>query len=200
MIFTISSCTDDSIAPHQTPIADKSNHSNAFRVAPVEDGRTIELKANISAWENTHPTESSIEFNYDVLYSSTLEGQEGEAIYIHQVGYNESGPINYIKAFLLGENDEILEAIILKNSAISDNVYQLDYIDRNGDIFLTSSLNYNNQTAGVLHMKPWGQATADCLGDAYSNHGWVSVWATVQTAFIPATAVALAAACAIHNF
>ncbi|PIY09741.1 MAG: hypothetical protein COZ17_12090 [Flavobacteriaceae bacterium CG_4_10_14_3_um_filter_33_47] len=42
-------------------------------------------------------------------------------------------------------------------------------------------------------------ATANCLVDAYSNHGWVSVWAFVQTAFIPATGVALAAACAANE-
>lgn len=44
-----------------------------------------------------------------------------------------------------------------------------------------------------------GQATQDCITDAYSNHGWVSVWATIQSAFIPQTAVAIAAACAVKN-
>ena len=44
-----------------------------------------------------------------------------------------------------------------------------------------------------------GQATMDCINDAYTNHGWVSVWAWVQTAFLPATAAAIAAACAAIN-
>lgn len=44
-----------------------------------------------------------------------------------------------------------------------------------------------------------GQATMNCLIDAYSNHGWLSVWATLQSAYIPETGVALAAACALKN-
>lgn len=46
----------------------------------------------------------------------------------------------------------------------------------------------------------WGQNTATCLEDVYTNYGWVSVWATVQSAFIPQTAAALAAACAIDAY
>ncbi len=42
-------------------------------------------------------------------------------------------------------------------------------------------------------------ATIQCMTDLYSNHGWVSIWAFVQTAFYPPTAVAVAATCAVHN-
>ncbi|WP_166966059.1 hypothetical protein [Yeosuana marina] len=49
----------------------------------------------------------------------------------------------------------------------------------------------------IIAGKECGQYVVDCLGDAYSNHGWVSVWAIVQSAFIPETAVALAVACYI---
>ena len=41
---------------------------------------------------------------------------------------------------------------------------------------------------------------ADCIGDAYSNHGWVSVWLTVQSACLPETTIAIAAACVVKNF
>ena len=44
-----------------------------------------------------------------------------------------------------------------------------------------------------------GAATQKCIEDAYSNHGWASVYIFVQTAFLPATAAAIAAACAIKN-
>lgn len=44
-----------------------------------------------------------------------------------------------------------------------------------------------------------GQDAVNCIIDAYSNHGWVSFWAWVQTSFIPQTAVAIAATCAIHS-
>ncbi len=45
-----------------------------------------------------------------------------------------------------------------------------------------------------------GDRVIDCVTDAYSNHGWASVWITIQSAFIPETAVAIAADCAIRNF
>ncbi|HMM04951.1 MULTISPECIES: hypothetical protein [unclassified Dysgonomonas] len=39
----------------------------------------------------------------------------------------------------------------------------------------------------------------DCIDDAYTNHGWASVFLTIETAFIPWTGVAIAAACAGGN-
>lgn len=45
----------------------------------------------------------------------------------------------------------------------------------------------------------WGKRTMTCLEDVYANHGFLSVWVVVQTAFIPQTAVAFAAACAARN-
>ena len=47
--------------------------------------------------------------------------------------------------------------------------------------------------------KNLGRDTMDCVVDAYGNHGWISVWITVQSAFIPQTAAAIAGACAIKN-
>ena len=41
---------------------------------------------------------------------------------------------------------------------------------------------------------------ADCIGDAYSNHGWMSVWLTVQSACLPETTIAIAAACVVKKF
>lgn len=63
---------------------------------------------------------------------------------------------------------------------------------------------YGNYIAGGGGMKAQlatgcGQGTANCMADAYVNHGWASVWISVQTAFIPWTAAAIAGACAVHN-
>ena len=41
--------------------------------------------------------------------------------------------------------------------------------------------------------------TNQCIADAYQNNGWISTWLFVQSAFIPATAAAVAADCALHN-
>ena len=52
----------------------------------------------------------------------------------------------------------------------------------------------------VLTRTSWGERTTSCLSDAYSGHGWASVWVVIQSGFIPQTAVALAAVCAIKNY
>ena len=45
-----------------------------------------------------------------------------------------------------------------------------------------------------------GQDTMNCIQHAYSRNGWISVWAWVQTGFIPITGVAIASACVIKNW
>ncbi len=40
-----------------------------------------------------------------------------------------------------------------------------------------------------------GQCVSNCIADAYVSHGWASVWAFIQSVFIPSTAVAIAGAC-----
>jgi UDP-N-acetylmuramyl tripeptide synthase len=54
-------------------------------------------------------------------------------------------------------------------------------------------------TAIAGRLKPCGDAVASCITDAYTNHGWISVWATVQSAFLPETTAAIAVACVLHN-
>lgn len=92
--------------------------------------------------------------------------------------------------------------------------HYLKYYDLTTDGWITTINNYNLSSytisgtfGGYLDggaMKAQfatgcGQRTMNCMIDLYSNHGWLSVWATVQTAFIPATAGAVAATCAVHN-
>ena len=43
-----------------------------------------------------------------------------------------------------------------------------------------------------------GQYMADCLQDAYTNHGWASVFATVATAFCPYVVCGFVGACVAH--
>lgn len=41
--------------------------------------------------------------------------------------------------------------------------------------------------------------TLECIEDAYTNHGWLSVWAVVQSAIIWQTGPAIAVACAVEG-
>ncbi|MDZ4795849.1 MAG: hypothetical protein SGI83_16330 [Bacteroidota bacterium] len=57
------------------------------------------------------------------------------------------------------------------------------------DVDLGNSL-INRNTGGGC-----GQCVANCIADAYINHGWASVWATVQSIFVPATGVGIVLGC-----
>ncbi|HPR20530.1 MAG TPA: hypothetical protein PLH60_08245 [Proteiniphilum sp.] len=57
----------------------------------------------------------------------------------------------------------------------------------------------SNEVVELCFNKDWGKGTAECLSDAYSNHGWSSVFAFVSTAFVPQVAAGLGIACAIRN-
>ncbi len=43
-----------------------------------------------------------------------------------------------------------------------------------------------------------GQKVMNCIMDAYSNHGWLSVYIWVQSIYLPQTSVAIGLACAGH--
>lgn len=45
-----------------------------------------------------------------------------------------------------------------------------------------------------------GKKVLGCINDAYTNHGWVSVWLSIQSNCLKQTYIAIAAACAAHNF
>lgn len=137
-----------------------------------------------------------------------------------QIGLNGSN--GYFAGFYL-TNSNITSSLITKIDSISQNVIHINYYNLNQLLLLTTEVNTKTGISNVLYTLTnentassnniqinsvkinkvetggCGQATADCLADAYSKHGWVSVWATVQTAFVPATAVALAAVCAAKN-
>lgn len=70
---------------------------------------------------------------------------------------------------------------------------------RNGNIYgpNTQVVNYTTQSNGKFSR--CGQAVNDCIINAYSQHGWLSVYLFVQTAFIPATAVGIATGCTAKN-
>lgn len=68
-------------------------------------------------------------------------------------------------------------------------------VNDNGEVHSKVMTVYSNKSSKVM----CGQAVASCVDNAYSAHGWASVYIFVQTAFLPQTAVAIAASYAIGN-
>jgi hypothetical protein len=51
---------------------------------------------------------------------------------------------------------------------------------------------------GIIQPMKFGKCVNECLVDIYSNHGLISAWATVQSAFIKQTVAAFAIVCGFH--
>ncbi len=92
---------------------------------------------------------------------------------------------------IFNNNDQTFSYVLFNNKG---NVKKTVNFSSKSYLTLNSLISIQNANAECD-----GQAIMDCITDAYSNHGWVSVWATVQSAVIPQTAVAIALACAVKN-
>ncbi len=91
---------------------------------------------------------------------------------------------------------------------ISEYINRIEYLSLNNELLLSVELDSKKQTTNIIYKKSssslkstenTGDDVIECIADVYTNHSWISVWAWVQTAFIPATAAAIAVACIIHN-
>lgn len=166
-----------------------------------------DLKTNFVSFQNSKYSNKSynnIEFDNEHIYEVALNEKSPSLFMANQVGFDEKNSENYAFAAVKLQNG-FSKALIVKTTKVNENLYQIDYLDENFDIILIAELDALNQTIifnqgnSSLNQLKCGQATSDCLQDVYTKHGWVSVWAFVQTAFIPATGVALAAACAADS-
>ena len=108
----------------------------------------------------------------------------------YEINYDENKTVYPYKSVFY-ENDKELFTLYC-NVERKDDGDLVSYCYSYGD---TEQVFYPNNLS-----RSWGQKTANCMNDAYSNHGWATVWLYVQSAFIPQTAVAIAAVCAIKNF
>lgn len=140
-----------------------------------------------------------IEFDNNNIYEVSIDGNSESIIMANQIGFNEENTVNYGIGAAITENG-FANPLIIKTVKNSNNIFTIEYFNNEMQLISTIELNSETETINISNNRiaslKCGQAVADCLDDVYSNHGWVSVWAFVQTAFIPATGLALAAACA----
>jgi len=153
-------------------------------------------------------------FNFDSLSMVVINSDT--AIMAKQIGATSN--YGYYAAYYM-TNTAINSSLIVKVDSLSENNIQINYYNANQILLFTAQTNTQTGVSDIIYTYSdaatnstsklqtsslttfaasggCGQGTANCLTDVYSNHGWLSVWATVQSAVIPATVVALAAACA----
>jgi hypothetical protein len=142
--------------------------------------------------------------DFSNAYISSIKNSEGEALAINLKNTN-STEIQY--AFVLyKKGSKIGKPNLVK--FIGRN--HIEYYDLNDELINILSITesgvkttitpFGNKTGHKTTVSNGcGQAVADCIADAYVNHGWASVWTFVQSIYIPATSVAITGACIAKN-
>jgi hypothetical protein len=138
--------------------------------------------------------------DFGKAFISSEKGQMGKGIGVILNSKNR----NIIYTFMLSTNGS---QIGFPTLVAIENRNSIKYYDLTTNNLLHLIVNENvkviksakSSLLPQMRIDDCGQATQDCITDAYSNHGWTSIWLGIQSAFIPQTAVAIAAACAAKN-
>jgi hypothetical protein len=182
--------------------------------------RDPSLILKVKTWQQSHenlaaPDKSTWmankpDFTYDELALAWVNGEKGRVIVANQTGFDRNNDVNYGMAYFM-DDDEIIGSLMVKMERTASETLRVSYYNLEERAALCVAFDIRSQTirAGITddngmqkstgEVDGWGKNTMACLADAYTNHGAISVWATVQTAFIPQTAAALAIACGIKN-
>lgn len=144
------------------------------------------------------------DFDLSNLYQGSVQGGSEVAIvapYKGPTGYESFGfvifrhPSGYVKPMLIKTYPD---RSLLVYYDLEEGLTLT--IERNGKQFSyrTSATDFGvtKRQAGRGGCR---QPITDCIIDAYSNHGWSSVWTMFQSAFIPTTAAAIIGACVTKN-
>jgi len=141
------------------------------------------------------------DFDFNTIYKSVKNDFEGQAF---SVNYKNTfdGKIIYSLVVFKNSENELLNPMLVKcvqgksiNYGLINSGQQVTIANDEGEVFSNVTTLYSNKSSKAM----CGGAVASCIGDAYSNHGWASVYIFVQSAFIPQTAVAIAGYCAMGN-
>lgn len=168
----------------------------------IEDEVLINNFINLQRLKLDFQLSNNITFDNNKIYEVSTSDDSGSMIMANQVGFDEDNAVNYAVSAAL-RDDGMSDLLIVKTSRVSDHIYDIQYLNSSFELISNIQLNSDTETIEVFNVdfigRGCGQDVADCLQDSYSNHGWISVWAVVQTGFIPGTAVVLSLGCAMKN-
>jgi len=193
-IVCTTSCSNDN--DDLSKSGEKELKTELFSVTPVTKNNLSKVNFSIKEWNDQHPNAKIKSTNNDVkekdmsiINVSYLPGTD--------IIFTESNLEEYQYSAYLKDAQGIYTQFYM-NVTDDNTYYTLNYYQSNNQNF-TIKINKINGTLVKQTTKSAGQRTIDCINDAYTNHGWASVFLTIETAFIPWTGVAIAAACAGGN-
>lgn len=202
LLLMISSC---SIDENESFEADFSKQS-IFSVSKIKDkeliSRFIDFKKSFNSGKRTL---AEVNFDESEVFEITINSSDSKILMINQEDFDPNSNFNFGFSIPISKNGEFGSPMIVKTEKLNNDKLSISYFEYDMDLILNVELDGQSKSIEFIAPKSsnnrilCGDETMGCLADAYTNHGWVSVWATVQTAFIPWTAVGLAAGCAAAN-
>lgn len=218
VIFTLLfSCTNDNLVSEDiNPINfqfEKTAKADIDKISIYLKKTSKEESFNLL---QTNGKQKNIELDYN--NSVSLNQSNETLVIINQKNIDENAYDNVALSFIK-KNGVFKPAVIIRTINESVDIKIAEYYDINNNHLFTTiydnvnktvtnygTLGLNSKTSSVLSAKysgcgaSYGGAVMECMEDVYTNHGWLSVWVTVQSAFIPQTAAAFAIACAVDAY
>ena len=143
-------------------------------------------------------------FNNEEVFELEVKESGEKILVLNQDGFDESNRSN-LGLVIPVQNGELGEFMFVRTSRNENGNLEVNYYSKSFKLLSSvtiepASKSWNVESGDFSNGRVLcGDGVAGCIADAYTNHGWISVWAFVQTAFIPATAAGIAAGCAYIN-
>ncbi len=169
-------------------------------------GKFMNLKSTVNVYDT-----SPVSFDYVNSIITSMEEGAAKSIVANQVGYDPAATVNYSTFAVVKDNGQLSQQYIVKITKLAEGMTEILYLNSQFKKIYAVKLDFNNKriiadqnsVEQSLNVAPPEGDCADaviaCLGDAYTGHGWISVWAWIQSAVLPWTTAALAAGCVAKN-
>jgi hypothetical protein len=168
-----------------------------YQTRKVNDEKEMESIRNFAS--HLKGVNQEYDFN-NINIISQKENPKTELIVVNSNNFNNENSSN--KALLISYVDkEFGNNFFIETNTLEKSKKEFSYFDANNSLLYSANFDSEKEIMSTSFslQRGCGQAVADCMNDVYTNHGWVSVWALVQSAFIPQTIVAFAIVCTAKN-
>ena len=166
----------------------------------IEMSARISLKSAIDEYKNTSSNginkAATITFDVDNIKETYPKDKEGRQIFTaYEYGYSLDNPVKTALNFIM-KDGVVVNKVIAQTDQSVQNVniarfYNADWTEIGGVVIDPDK----EVITPIETTDDCGDEVIECLTDAYSNHGWLSVALFIETAFIPETAVVMATVC-----
>ncbi len=143
-----------------------------------------------------------LNFDFKNISKTKIKGIEGD-IFVINYKSNSGSEDNFSFVVFRNINNDFINPMLIKSVQGKSIEYGLINTGQilsveNSDKIVSLSITtaYSNKNAKISDC---GNAVMSCVQDAYSGHGWASVYIFLQTAFIPETAAGIVYYCGLKN-